>query len=87
MYSGRGIADSSETGKISANALPSTVSTLMGPRSRQSVYPKLSSIGFIVRISGADRMVWVMTGVKGLTDVCWGIPEVDAAYFETSIFY
>jgi hypothetical protein len=32
----------------------------------------------MMRVSGADRMIWVMTGVKGLTDVCWGIPEVDA---------
>ena len=33
------------------------------------VYPKLSSIGFMMCASGADRVVWVMTGIKGLTDV------------------
>ena len=44
----------------------------------ERVYPKLSSIGFMTRISGADQVVWVMTGVKALTDVCWGMPEVDA---------
>ena len=32
----------------------------------------------MMRVSGVDRVVWVMTGVKGLTDVCWGVPEVDA---------
>ena len=32
----------------------------------------------MVCVSGADRVVWVMTGVKGLTDVCWGITEVEA---------
>ena len=44
----------------------------------ERVYPKLSSIGFMIRISGADQVVWVMTGVKALTDVRWGVPEVDA---------
>ena len=43
----------------------------------ERVYPKLSSIGFIMRISGADQVVWVMTGVKALT-VCWGMLEVEA---------
>ena len=44
----------------------------------EKVYPKLSSIGFMMRTSGADQAVWVMTGVKAVTDVCWGVPEVDA---------
>ena len=44
----------------------------------ERVYPKLSSIGFMMRISGADQVVWVMTGVKALTEVCWGMPEVEA---------
>ena len=35
----------------------------------ERVYPKFSSIGFMECVSGADRVVWVMTGVKGLTDV------------------
>ena len=45
----------------------------------ERVYPKLSSIGFMTCVSGADRVAWVITGIKGLTDVCWGIPEVDEA--------
>ena len=45
----------------------------------ERVYPKRSSIGFMMCISGADQVVRVMTGVKGLIDVCWGMPEVDAA--------
>ena len=45
----------------------------------ERVYPKLSSIGFMMRIAGADQVVWVMTGVKALTDVCWGMLEVEAA--------
>ena len=44
----------------------------------ERLYPKFSSIGFMVCVSGADRVVWVMTGVKGLTEVCWGITEVEA---------
>ena len=32
----------------------------------------------MIRVSGVDQVVWVMTGVKGLTDVCWGMLEVDA---------
>jgi hypothetical protein len=44
----------------------------------ERVYPKLSSIGFMMRVSGVDQVVWVMTGVKGLTDVSWGVMEVDA---------
>ena len=32
----------------------------------------------MMRISGADQVVWVMTGVKALTEVCWGMPEVEA---------
>ena len=44
----------------------------------ERVYPKLSSMGFIMCVSGADRVVWVMTGVKGTTGVCWGMAEVDA---------
>jgi hypothetical protein len=44
----------------------------------ERVYPKLSSIGFKMRISGADQVVWVMTGVKALTEVCSGMLEVDA---------
>ena len=43
----------------------------------ERVYPKLSSIGFMMRISGADQVVWVMTGVKALTEVCWGMPDVE----------
>ena len=45
------------------------------------VYPKLSSIGFMMHVSGADRVAWGYD--KGLTDVCWEIPEVDAVYLET----
>ena len=44
----------------------------------EKVYPKLSSIGFMMRVSGADQVVWVMIGVKALTDMCWGMLEVDA---------
>jgi hypothetical protein len=41
------------------------------------VYPKLSSIGSMMRIPGSDQVVWVMTDVKALT-VCWGMPEMEA---------
>ena len=44
----------------------------------ERVYPKLSSIGFMMRISGADQVAWVMTGVKALTEVCWEVLEVEA---------
>ena len=44
----------------------------------ERVYPKLWSIGFMMHISAAEKVVWVMTGVKALTDVCGGMLEVDA---------
>ena len=46
--------------------------------SKWRVYPKLSSIGFMMRASGADRMAWAMIGVKELTVMCWRLLEVDA---------